>query len=59
MISALRPQLSNLYFVTDDSHTAGLVRESFVEELQNSELADIPLTVIEKSNASRDGQYIS
>ncbi|EGA69752.1 hypothetical protein VISI1226_09959 [Vibrio sinaloensis DSM 21326] len=47
MISALRPQLSNLYFVTDDSHTAGLVRESFVEELQNSELADIPLTVIE------------
>lgn len=47
MISALRPELRHLYFVTDDSHTGRLVRNSFMEAFQHSELATIPISTIE------------
>lgn len=59
LIKQLRPELENLYLLTDSSHTSGLVRSAIEETYRNSGIIKAPLTVIEDISLTETANKLS
>lgn len=59
LLKSLRPNLSRLYYVTDNSHTAQLVRAAFLTAIKNNELESTPLTIIDGKSLPETADLLS
>tara|TARA_Y100001956_G_scaffold80935_1_gene97150 strand:- start:2240 stop:4012 length:1773 start_codon:yes stop_codon:yes gene_type:complete len=59
LIQTLRPKLRTLYYVTDDSHTARLIRKAFESAVEESTLRGTSLRIIEGKSLTDTAELLS